>query len=162
NMNSPGVGSFSMSVGGVTRISGTINGNGVLTFSNPVILLGNTTISSSSSTNPDVVFSDTVNGNFNLTVGNLPNFKAAVGNVTPIANFQVSGGGGTTVTLFSASAGTVNTTGTQSYQDLISMAQDVTLTSGGLVTFTGQSLQGQFTLAINGNVAFNEGIGTST
>jgi filamentous hemagglutinin family protein len=154
----------------VTANSLTIDGGGSTTFKNNAVittvgkqeysgaakLAGNTTLASGG----NVIFSDTVNGGYNLTVNaaGITRFGGAVGNTTALNNLVTDANG--TVEI---NGGGVTTVGNQNYGDQLTLGADATLTStnGGNITF-GKTVNGAraLTVATNGITTFHGAVGS--
>lgn len=126
-------------IGGTfTTLNSTVN------FNNPVTLIGNTTIDTSGGTG-DVVFNNTLDGTFDLTMltgsGNVT-FGGVVGGLLPINSIL---GNGNAVAL-----NTINTVGSQSYSGALSLDGDLNTTSGPLTLTGNVNLLGDTVLTSGG------------
>lgn len=131
-------------IGGTfTTLNSTVN------FNNPVTLIGNTLIDTSGGTG-DVVFNDTLDGTFNLTMltgsGNVT-FGGVVGGLLPINSIL---GNGNAVAL-----NTINTVGGQSYSGALSLDGDLNTTSGPLTLTGNVNLLGD-TILTSGGTALDD------
>jgi hypothetical protein len=176
----------SLTVQGVTTLNDgntvinatTINTTGDQTYNNPVTLLSDTTLNSS--TSGSVTFNSTVDtdpaatGLRALTINSdgVTTFKAAVGDTRELSSLTVQGFlvgsqelGNTVI-----NAGSINTTGDQTYNNPVTLLSDTTLNSSasGAVTFnstvdTDSSATALRALTINsdGVTTFNAAVGAT-
>ena len=121
----------SLSVTGNTTLSADVTTAGGQTYNGTVTLGANTILAD---TGTGVAFDSTVDGGFSLTVNGNATFGGAVGGNTQLSSLDVTG---TTA----MNAGTVTTSGDQSYSQLVTLAQDTTLSGGTLQSVSGTSLQ---------------------
>ncbi|MEG3869491.1 two-partner secretion domain-containing protein, partial [Microcoleus sp. Z1_B2] len=116
--------SLTADAGGTTQVKGNVTTTGAQTYGDAVTIANNPIISGDS-----ITFNNTVDGTSNLTVkatsGNLT-FKSAIGETTPLtsltANSKISLGGN------------VTTTGTQTYADAVTVANNPIL-AGSDISF---------------------------
>jgi hypothetical protein len=191
--NSSGTTSFASTVnaqslttdsGGTTKLNGNVTTTGPQTYGDAVTIANNPILSGSDITfnntvdgssdltvntvsgnvtfnyidNSDITFNNTVDGSSALTVkegtGNVT-FNKAIGETTPLtsltANSKISLGGN------------VTTTGSQTYGDAVTIANNPIL-SGSDITFN-NTVDGSSALTVKegtGNVTFNKAIGETT
>ena len=114
------------------------------------------------STGGDLLFASKVDGPFTLSLETSGNttLDGAVGSATPLASLTTNAGGATFL-----GAGSVVTSGTQIYGDVVTLTKEATLisTGGGALTF-GSRLDGAFDLALNsaGQAVFDGPVGSVT
>ena len=141
---------------GIAFNGGTASTSGDQTYSGPVTLDTDTTLTSTGGGTID--FGSTVDGSFNLTVSGKGEFDGTVGGTTALAGLSVSG----TTAL---DGGTVTTAGTQSYNGGVALGADTTLasTGGGAITL-GSTVDGSFNLTVNtaGVTTFGGAVGGTT
>ena len=140
--NSTRLTSVNTDAAGTTVINGgAVNTTGAQTFSDDVTLGADTTLDSSASGN--ITLAKTVNGARNLVVNTAgaTTFGKQVGNNTALVSVTTDAAGTTAV-----NGGVVNTTGTQTYND------DVTLGADALLVSTGAGANGNITFGktVNG------------
>ncbi len=136
--------------------SSAITTTGSQTYNDAVTLGANVTFTTTGTGN--IVFSDTVDGTRRLTLNAADSivFNDRVGAVEALSNLTASAGG--TIWINGA---TVETTGSQTYNDPVVLGRDVALTSTGAgITFI-STVNGNYTLTLNaaGGVAFNSAVG---
>ena len=136
--------------------SATVTTAGLQTYTGAVTLGADTTLTSTASGN--ITFSSTVNGAANLLVNTAgtTTFSAAVGNINPLLTLTTDAAGTTAL-----NGGSVVTTGTQVYNDAVTLGADTTLT-GTTITFNStvnDAVAGTQSLAITGNAVFGDGTG---
>ncbi|WP_168171163.1 filamentous hemagglutinin N-terminal domain-containing protein, partial [Rhodanobacter sp. B04] len=178
-VNTSGVTTFGGAVGGTTKLtslniqnaagSTTLGGNvsptGAQTYGNALTLGGDATLASSG--NGAIDFVSTVDGAHNLIVntGGLTTFGGVVGGTAALASLTTDAAGTTRLD------GNVSTTGTQTYNDAVTLGGNDTLTGttvslagvtggGNSLTVTGNAvlggaLSGVNALAISGTTAIN-------
>ena len=147
--------------GGFIKTSGAQNYNGPMTIS-----ANNLTLTSTN--NGAITFgsSATVNGGNSLSIGNgtgAVTFGAAVGVGTPLTSLTISSTTGTTV----LNGGTIATSGTQTYDDPVTLGAATTLTTtNSAVTFgSAATVNGGYALSIGngtGVVTFGAAVGVGT
>ncbi len=172
-VNTAGAAAFNGAVGGTSALTGiataagltALNGGSVLTigaqlYPNPVVLGANTTLTSTASGN--IVLGSTVNGAFSLALngGGTAFFGGAVGGTTPLTSIATAVAGSTVL-----NSGSVTTTGSQTYNDSVTLGANTALasTGGGNITF-GSTVSGAFSLALNagGTTFFAGAVGGTT
>ncbi|WP_164857375.1 filamentous hemagglutinin N-terminal domain-containing protein [Sphingomonas crocodyli] len=145
-----------LSVGGTSSIGASIASTGAQTYTGAVTLTGTSTISGAGLT-----FSSTINGAqaLTLTDSGATSVTGAIGGNAELASLTVNGGGTLALT-----AGSVTTSGAQSYANRLLLAADTTLTSnsGGAITLTGGA-QNAFALTTgtDGATSLSGGVGTT-
>lgn len=151
----------SLSVSGSSVVNGAaITSSGGQTYSGAVTLGGDTTLTSTGGGN--IAFGAAVNGGFQLTVNTAgtTTFGGAVGSGTALNSLTTDAGGSTVL-----NGGAATTTGGQTYNDLVTLGANTTLTAGaGGVTFAGPvTVSGVYGLTVNtsGDAVFGAAVGTS-
>jgi filamentous hemagglutinin family protein len=148
--------------GGTTIGSSSITTTGAQTYNDPLTLTQNTTLSSTSS--GAITFNQTINGATVLTVstGGTTTFNGVVGGITPLSRV-ITGSSGTTV--INISSITTSGTGSQSYENALTLNTSPTFTStgGGNIVFS-STINGAQALTINtsGETIFNGRVGATT
>src|SRR5207247_1631681 len=140
--------------------TGIVSGSGNQTYTGPVTIGTNLTISSGPG---DVTFSGTVNGAYTLTVNSagVTTFNGEVGGLTPLVKLFTDAPGSTVINA------PIHTTGDIDFGDPVRLVNKVSLTDvGGTatgITFRG-SLNGRFSLTLtsSGPVTFFGAVGGST
>ncbi|MEG3992798.1 CHAT domain-containing protein [Microcoleus sp. SVA1B1] len=164
--------SFTTNSGGTTTLNGNVTTTGSQTYGDAVTLANNPILTGS-----DITFNNTVDGTSDLTakaVSGDVTFNGAVGNTTALANITANSTGTTafnqTVNAASLSTdvggttqvkGNVTTTGSQTYGDAVTIANNPIL-SGDSITFN-DTVNGTSDLtakAVSGNVTFNGAVGS--
>jgi len=143
-----------LNVSGATRFDGgSVSTQGTQTYQGPVTLGQNTTLTGTTIQFPNST--STVDGPGGLDIVGDTDFQAPIGSTTPLAYLSVTGE-------TNMDAGSVRTTGAQSYQDAVTLGDDTTLT-GTDVTFT-SSIDGAHDLTVNnsGTTSFNGPVGGKT
>ena len=145
--------SLATDAGGTTQLNDNVTTTGSQTYGDAVTIANNPTLSGS-----DIIFNNTVDGSSDLTVNAVNGyvtFNNAIGETTPLtsltANSKISLGGN------------VTTTGSQTYADAVTIANNPTL-SGSDIIFN-NTVDGSSDLtvnAVNGYVTFNNAIGKTT
>ncbi|MFM6106181.1 MAG: beta strand repeat-containing protein, partial [Sphaerospermopsis kisseleviana] len=151
----------------ITTNGGNFTANDNVTIANNPTLTGN-----------EITFNGTVNGNSNLTLnggaGNLT-FAQAIGNTTALADIIANSTGTTTFNTVNAATlltnaggttslnGSITTTGSQTYNDNVTIANNPTLTGNG-ITFN-ELVNGNSNLTLSagtGNLTFEKNVGSTT
>ncbi|MCU0541210.1 MAG: CHAT domain-containing protein [Oscillatoriaceae cyanobacterium Prado104] len=165
--------SLTTNAGGTTQLRGNINTSGSQNYGDPVAIANNPILTSS-----EISFNNTVSGNSNLTVnagtGNIT-FSGAVGDRNPLQDLTANTSGTTAfnnnVTAASLTTnaggttelkGNVNTSGSQTYSDAVSIANNPILT-GSEISFN-STVDGSTNLTVNsemGNITFSGAVGGS-
>ncbi|HEX3881015.1 MAG TPA: filamentous hemagglutinin N-terminal domain-containing protein, partial [Stellaceae bacterium] len=149
--------SLTTDAGGATDLNGgTVHTTGAQTYSDAVMLGATTTLTSdiSSSLTSAVTLASTVDGPFALTVNTSgqTEFDGAIGAINPLASLTTDAGGRTNL-----AAGTVKTTGAQTYNDSTDLLATTVLTStgSGNITFATALLGGNdLTVSTAGTAIF--------
>ena len=134
-----------------------INTTGDQTYNDPVELTIDTALSASAA--GDITFNNTLDGEQDivLNTAGVTAFNAVVGGLDDLTSITTNAAGGTTINTTA-----VSTTGSQTYNDPVTLTSNTTLTSDGAgnITFNG-ALNGAYTLAMNtsGNNVFNAIVG---
>ncbi|HET6879085.1 MAG TPA: DUF4214 domain-containing protein, partial [Pirellulales bacterium] len=155
--------SLTTDAGGLTQLNGNVTTTGAQTFNDPVTLTAasNTLISTSSG---NVLFANTVDGGSALTVNTAGTtiFASPVGSTTALASLTIDPPGTTTII-----GGLIRTTGSQTYGDNVSLGADTlfTATANGGITFDGSlnsdaAAARNVTVTTGGIVTFGDGTGT--
>ncbi len=112
----------------LTLNGGSINTTGLQNYVAPIVLGGNTTLSSSGGGN--ISFNDPINGAsiLMLNTSGEVTFAAGAGNVTPLHSVVTDAGGKTTI------SSSIATTTAQTYGDLVETTATLTLTSDQINT----------------------------
>ena len=134
-----------ISVGGTTSASGNITSAKSQTFNGAFTLNNSVTILAKENT---VLFKDTVNGTYALTIGNNANttnvtFEKSVGSVNKLASLDVKG----TITANEA----ISTTGNIVVGGVANVTE--VTSSGGVISFTGDATASG-TISARGNISF--------
>lgn len=125
-------------------------------YGDAVRLAGNTTLASGG----NVIFSNTLNGGYNLTVNaaGITRFSGAVGNTAALNNLVTGASGSVEI-----NGGSATTIGNQNYGEQLTLGADATLTStnAGNITF-GKSVNGAhaLTVATDGITTFHGAVGS--
>ncbi|QDT97380.1 cadherin domain-containing protein [Gimesia aquarii] len=158
--NNAALTSLTTNVNGTTNINGgSVTTTGNQTFNDAVVLGANTVLTSTAI--GDIIFNSTLNGAFTLDINTDGNttFNDAVGNNAALASLTTDANGTTNI-----NGGSVNTTGSQIFNDAVVLGANTILTStaAGDITFN-STLIGAFTLDVNtdGNTTFNDTVGNS-
>ena len=144
--------------GGRTTLSGNVTTSGAQTYGDAVILAGTTTLTSNMASGDAVNFASTVDGSHSLTVNanGISTFADAVGGASALTSLTTDAGGTTMLN------GDVNTSGTQTYNDAVTLGGDVALVSsaGGAIRL-GSTVNGAHRLTVNtgGATTFNGAVG---
>ncbi|MGK7947800.1 MAG: CHAT domain-containing protein [Xenococcaceae cyanobacterium] len=140
--------------------SGTIAPQNITTTNNNVTLNGAVTLAQDTTIangTGDVNFTNTVNDDRALTINSTGNttFNGAVGGDTPLSSLSTDAGGTTQLNA------NVTTTGNQTYNDGVTLGNDITLQGTNITTNT---VDGDRALTINstGNTTFNGAVGGDT
>ncbi|WP_449420256.1 CHAT domain-containing protein [Phormidium nigroviride] len=171
--NSINAATLTTNAGGTTQLNSNVTTTGAQTYNDAVTVANNPIL-----TGNGITFNSTLDGNSDLTANagasNL-SFNGAVGSVTPLQNITTNSTGTTTfnavnsATLTTNAGGTtqlnanVTTTGAQTYNDPVSIANNPILTGNG-ITFN-STLDGNSDLTTNAgasNLSFNGAIGNNT
>lgn len=135
--------SLTTDASGTTQLSGTFNSLFNFIANDPVTLIANTTVHSTSG---GITFGSTVDGGFNLIAnasGGATTFGGAVGNSTALTSLTTDSGGGTTI-----NGGSINTTTALAIADALTLGGNTTLSSGG-ITLTGGATGAGNSLTLN-------------
>ena len=139
--------------GGVT-LNGGVTSGGSQTYNNGVTLGTNLAV-----TGVNINFAGTVNGANALTVldSGTTTFGGAVGGIVPLSSLTTNVGGATAI-----NGGTVSTAGAQTYNDVVTLGANTTLSGVG-ITF-GNTINGAKTLLVNdsGATTFGGIVGGTT
>lgn len=136
----------SLEVTGTSALNGaSITTSGEQDYRGAATLGGDTTLRGSR-----IVFGSTLDGGYGLIIDGGVSFGGPVGGSTPLRDLAING----PITL---TAGTINTTGTQTYGGAVTLAADNTL-GASLVKFTG-TVDGPFALTISNDAAFGGEVG---
>lgn len=136
----------------------TALGNNI-TLNGATTLAGNNVLSTGSGS---ATFNGTINGAGALTVNSqgTTTFNGAVGGITALSALTTDTGGTTVL-----NGGTVNTTGSQSYGDALTLGANTTVTSSGSGNISfGSTVNGAHSLTVNtaGVTSFTGAVGGST
>jgi filamentous hemagglutinin family protein len=140
-------GSVSATSSGGIDLTQNIGSGNFQTYTGPVTLLGDVTLTNTGSSGA-ITFTSTVDGAHGLSVINANNavsFGGAVGGSTPLASLTVTSGGGITL------GGNVSTIGAQNYNDAVQLNATNTQLTGSTVTAPSGITGGG--LAITGNAS---------
>ena len=144
---------------GVTVINTTgVKTTGFQEYNDVVTLTSDTTLTST--TAGDITFNNTLDGPFDLvlTTDGENIFNALVGSLDPLTTLTTTANGGTTINTLG-----ITTTGNQTYNDVVTLTSDTTLTSttAGDITFN-NTLDGAFDLVLttDGENIFNALVGS--
>ena len=144
---------------GTTDLKGNVTTTGAQSYSGPLILGNNATLTT---TNSNVTFSSTVDGAFALTVAagtGTVKYNGAVGGTAELTSLSDTGSGTTDLN------GNVTTTGMQMYSGPVLLGTNDTLsTTNSNVTF-GSTVDGAFALTVaagSGTVSYDGSVGGST
>ena len=157
--NFANINNFATGNGGTINLTGAFSTTGTQTYNDVVALTGATTLTSSG--NQAVTFNNSVNGAQALAVNTAgtTTFGGLIGNTTALTSLTTNTGGATALNV-----GGVTTTGTQTYNDAVTLGANITLNAGaGAITF-GNTLNGAFSLAANstGITTFSGAVGGAT
>ncbi|HEY2394354.1 MAG TPA: hypothetical protein VGH81_00035 [Rudaea sp.] len=172
-VNTTGVTTFAGAAGSVTRLaslnvssaagstilSGNVSTTGAQTYGNAVNLGGNAALATSGSGAID--FGSTLDGAHNLTVNSSgpTTFGGAVGGTTALISLATDAAGSTMLD------GNVSTTGTQTYNNALTLGADATLTStgNGAIDLAG-TIDGAHSLTVHtgGVITFGAAVGGVT
>ena len=166
----------SLTISGTGSLNGSINTAGQQSYGGAVNLAGDSTLTS---VGGGIGFASAVNGAhaLNVNAGSSDVQFNAVGNATRLGNVIVNSGGATTFnsTVRAASvttdstgtvainAGSIDTTGAQTYNDAVTINTGTTLT-GTTVAFGGtvdDAAAGMHALNITGNATFGQSVGAT-
>ncbi|WP_201492785.1 filamentous hemagglutinin N-terminal domain-containing protein, partial [Rubrivivax sp. A210] len=165
-----------LAVSGSTAMGADIGTTGTQAYSGAVSLTQNATLASSGAgAAGDIAFASTVDGAKTLALNSAGtvSFGAAVGGTTALTSLATDATGSTAV-----NGGSVRTTGTQSYGDVIALGADTTLQgstvtnaaaltgAGHALTVTGDAvvggaISGVSNLAVSGSTAVGADVGTT-
>ncbi len=137
--------------GSATQLLNSITTTGEQEYYDPVTLLGNTTVTSPSSSY--AVFFNTVDGGYSLQVNGNAGFGGAVGSLAPLTSLDVTGDA-------EIEAGTITTSGGQTYTGVVTLYSDTILTDPGQGVAFGSTVDGAYLLEVNGNAAFGGAVGS--
>jgi len=146
--------------GGTTINTTLIKTTGAQTYNDPVTLAVSTLLNSTGAGN--VAFVSTLDGAFGLTVntGGTTSFGGIVGGTAPLASITTNPAGTTSINTTA-----ITTTGTQDYQDDVTLGVNTVLTStgSGAIGFA-KTLNGAFSLTANtaGQTTFTGVVGGGT
>ncbi|MEK6763353.1 MAG: filamentous hemagglutinin N-terminal domain-containing protein [Nitrospirota bacterium] len=142
-VNFTGINNFASGNGGTTNLTGAFSTAGAQTYNDAVVLTGATTVTSSG--NQAVTFNNSVNGAQALVVNTAgtTTFGGAVGGTTALTSMTTNAGGTTAI-----NGGVVSTSGAQTYNDVVTLGANTTLT-GTTPTFGSTVMGGGFDLALN-------------
>ncbi|HWK83359.1 MAG TPA: filamentous hemagglutinin N-terminal domain-containing protein, partial [Caldimonas sp.] len=141
-----------LTVSGASQLGSNVASSGAQTFTGSATLVADSTLAG-----PSVSFGSTVDGAHSLTVNAAAtHFGAAIGGTTALTSLTTDAAGATQL------GGNVTTTGTQTYNDALSLNADAVL-SGTTLTLAGK-VDGAQALALNGStgVTLAQAIGTTT
>ncbi|HLO51167.1 MAG TPA: CHAT domain-containing protein [Kamptonema sp.] len=158
--------SVTTNAGGTTQLNGNVTTTGAQTYNDAVTIANNPTL-----TGNGITFNSTLDGNSDLTANtgasNL-SFNGAIGSITPLGNITANSTGITTFNAVNSASITTNiggttqlngnviTTGTQTYNDAVTIVGNLTLNNDGISFNSPLTLTGNLTLnAGGGTVAFN-------
>jgi Repeats of unknown function (DUF5649) len=147
--------SVTTSVGGsLVMNAGSVTTTGNQTYGQATMLTQATTLNAGAG---NVTFNNTLDGGFDLVINATGSTRldGDVGASTPLASLTTNAGG-----MVLVDASTVHTTGTQTYNDMVSLLRNVTLTGSG-VTFNA-AVMGTGDLAVVGAAVLNGGSITTT
>ncbi|MGK7944586.1 MAG: CHAT domain-containing protein, partial [Microcystaceae cyanobacterium] len=115
--------SLTTNEGGTTQLNGNVTTTSSQTYNDVVILTGD--VVATSNNNEDIEFASTVDGEQSLTINTagLTRLGGDVGGVTPLNSLTTNEGGTTQLN------GNVTTTGSQTYNDAVTLTGDVVATS---------------------------------
>ena len=141
---------------GSSQINGNITTTGSQTYNDAVNLQGNTTL-----TGNNVAFQNTVDGNQALTVNSsgVTHFEKAVGNTTALNSLTTDATGTTEI------KDNIKTTGNQTYNDVVTLKGNSTLTGSNLTlsnvtgTTNNFSVNAGQDIILNANSAISTGTG---
>ncbi len=165
--------SLTTNVGGTTQVNANVTTTGVQTYNDAVTIANNPIL-----TGNGITFNSTLDGNSDITANagasNL-SFNGAIGSITPLQNITANSTGTTTFNAVNSATvttnaggttqlnGNVTTTGAQTYNDAVTVANNPTLTGNG-ITFN-STLDGNSDITANAgtsNLSFNGAIGSIT
>ena len=140
--------------GSLVMNAGSITTTGQQTYGEAITLGQATTLNAGAG---HVTFSNTVDGGFDLTINTtgITRLDADVGALTPLMNVTTNAGG-----MVLVDASVIHTTGTQTYNDMVSLLRHATLT-GSEVTFNAAAM-GTGDLNVVGAVVLNGGSVSTT
>ena len=164
-----GVKNLASGNGGATTLQGAITTTGTQTYTDDVTLGAATTLASSGAAAAgNISLNGTVNGGQTLVVNTAgtTTFGGAVGGTTPLTSVTTDDGTGADGTALNG--GTIATTGTQTFNDNVSLGAATTVSSSGVgaagdIAFNG-TVNGAQTLAVNtaGTTSFDQLVGGTT
>ena len=136
--------SLTTDAAGSTLLGGTIRTSGAQTYNDPARISANTILTST--TSGDIKFASTVNGAHTLTVNTsgATLFSSTVGATQNLTSLTTDAGGTTSL------GGNVKTSGGQTFNDAVTLATDLTLTSttSGAIDLA-STLNGAHALTVN-------------
>jgi len=150
-----GAGGYSLTVNGTTTLNGSgVTTTGAQTYNGAITLGHDTTLDAGAA---DVTLGSTVDGTYALTVNTsgTTTFNGAVGGTTSLTSVTTNAGG-----LVLINTNTVHTSGAQTYNDLVSLLGDATLT-GSSITFN-DAVVSAGDLSLVGAAVLNAGTLTTT
>lgn len=114
----------SVVVNGSTEFSNNVTTTGAQQYSGPIILAANSTLTSTGAGN--IIFGNTINGAFtlNINTAGITSIGGDIGGITPLVGITTNAPGSLII-----NASNIETSGTQTYNDAITVATDSTLTS---------------------------------
>lgn len=132
----------SINTGANTVINGSVTTSGGQTFANVISLTANRTFTSTAG---NIVFNNTIDGGFDLTVNSAGGitFGSALGAGTTLNSLTANGSS------INLNGGAVTTSGSQTYNGALSLGSDTTLSTTG---------SGSNTIAINSGVSGNQNL----
>ena len=132
--------SLTTNAGGTVRISAPISTSGGMTFQGPVVLVTDSTLTDTGVFG--ITFADTVNGQnrggqaLTLNVAGATTFSGVVGGTRSLASIDTDAAGTTAI-----NGGAVTTTGSQTYNDAVSLGAGTQTLAASALTF-GSTLDG--------------------
>ena len=142
-------------VSGTSSLAANVSTSGLQTFQGAVTLAQDVTLASSGS--GSISFVGAVNGAKNLVVNTAATttFDGAVGGTTALASLVTDAGGSVAI-----NGGAVTTTGTQTYNDAVSLGANTTLT-GSTITTAGTLTGNSRSLGVTGNAVIGGAVNRS-
>ncbi|MGI0481643.1 CHAT domain-containing protein [Geminocystis sp. CENA526] len=176
NSTVTGLNTLTTNADGTTILGGDVTTLGSQEYNDAVILNNDVTLTTSDSS---IEFANTVNGNKNLKVetgsGNI-SFNNAIGNTQGLGNVELNSTGVTALNTVNSNSlktnaggttelnGNVTTTATQTYNDAVTLNNDVTLTTTDSSIEFANTVNGNKNLKVetgSGNISFNNAIGNT-
>ncbi|PZU96351.1 MAG: hypothetical protein DCE90_09860 [Pseudanabaena sp.] len=164
-------GSLLTNAGGTTELSGNITTTGAVTFNDAVNLLSTVQFN----TGGAIAFNNDLTGNQNLTLSNGAN-NITFGGTTTVNNLIANSTGTTRFNNVNATSlltnaggttqlnGTINTSGTQTYNDAVVLLGTTQLNATNSAVLFNTTVDGTQDLTVNsgsGNITFNGAVGSS-